>query len=215
MYSSEWGAGSGSSSSSGLSPQADITLSNYLDSPYYSDPEDMHASVQVLQFSPTPPITYLTIPTLPALVSHQTLLEPVSNNTFDFSGHIQANAYPNLAPRPNSAPPAEPTHPKRSSSKRLCGRCGNRLSNARNRRRHEEYSCPKLNHKKVTNCSFGDCRQLFHRPDALTKHMTQVHRACNMCLDVFETSCEVTKHKQKVHNIPKRTASGSDAPIAR
>jgi hypothetical protein len=214
IYSNGWGAGSGSSSSSRLSPQADVSLANYLDSTYYSDPEDMHASLQLLQFSPTPPITYLTLPAFPTLVSHQTLLEPVSSNTIDISSQIQENSYPNLAPRPNSAPPAEPTLPMRSSSKRACWRCGNRLSNARNRRRHEDYSCPKLNHKKVTNCSFGKCRQPFHRPDALTKHMTQVHKACNMCSDVFETKREVTEHKQNVHHIPKRTSSGSDAPIA-
>jgi hypothetical protein len=191
-----------------------VPFYNFLNSIVYSEPKDMPATPPLFPCSQMPYMPNIALPALP-MVDYLQNMTGAPDNHIDFPRHIQGNTYPNLAPRPSLASPVDRILPRRSSCNMSCGRCGNRLSNARNRRRHEEYSCIELRQKKVIPCTFGNCDQRFCRPDGLIKHMTQVHKACTICSAVFEKKSEVTDHKRMIHRIPKRTSSGSEVPIAR
>jgi hypothetical protein len=91
--------------------------------------------------------------------------------------------------------------------------CGISFVQRRNKARHEIFHCRSREKTLVMRCKFGQCTKTFRRPDALTKHMTGVHKICTLCTEkglmTFKTSDEVRKHKLVSHNVPLRKGSGS------
>jgi hypothetical protein len=88
-----------------------------------------------------------------------------------------------------------------------CGFCDETFTENKNRHRHRMYNCSISKYTIQILCPI--CQADFTRPDALTKHLKDVHKRCSVCNESFSTASEVMEHKRNSHPKRKRSSESS------